>query len=201
MNLPPLPTDFYLREDVVQVSKDLLGKILCTRFDGKLTTGKIVETEAYAGKIDRASHAWNGRLTNRTRIMYAEGGVAYVYLCYGIHHLFNIVTNREGVPHAVLVRAVDPLAGISVMLQRRSKEKLETTLTSGPGALSQALGINRSHTGISLRSSELWIAEGETIIENQIISSARVGVAYAAEHASWPWRFRIKDCKWTSPAR
>ncbi|HEY9560748.1 MAG TPA: DNA-3-methyladenine glycosylase, partial [Anseongella sp.] len=110
---------FYQREDVVQISRELLGKYLFTRLNGEITGGMIVETEAYHGPEDRASHAWKGRFTNRTRVMYGQGGMAYVYLCYGIHHLFNVVTAGNGVPHAVLVRAIEPTLGIERQLERR----------------------------------------------------------------------------------
>src|SRR5688572_7863163 len=101
-----LKRDFYTREDVVLVAKELLGKVLCTKWNGKTTSGIITETEAYEGITDRASHAYRGRRTERTEIMYSEGGTAYVYLCYGMHHLFNVVTNKKDIPHAVLIRAV-----------------------------------------------------------------------------------------------
>ena len=118
-----LSADFYQRDDVLLISHELLGKVLCTNFHGKLTSGIIVETEAYAGITDKASHAYGGRRTKRTKTMYASGGTAYVYLCYGIHHLFNIVTNKENIPHAVLIRAIQPRVGIDIILQRRKKRK------------------------------------------------------------------------------
>src|SRR3982750_593315 len=124
-----IPKSFYLRHDVVSISKELLGKYLFTKIEGTVTAGIITETEAYAGQIDKASHAYNNRRTARTEVMFSEGGVAYVYLCYGIHHLFNIVTNMADVPHAVLVRAVEPLEGIKYMLQRRGKKELQPSLT------------------------------------------------------------------------
>ncbi len=119
-----LNRDFYQREDVLSISRELLGKILCTNFDGKFTNGMIVETEAYAGETDHASHAYGGRRTNRTETMYSPGGTAYVYLCYGIHHLFNVVTNAEDNPHAILIRAIEPIKGIESMLQRRNMVKI-----------------------------------------------------------------------------
>ena len=128
-----LGIDFYQREDILTISRQLLGKILCTNFNDKLTTGIIVETEAYAGVADRASHAYGDRRTNRTEVMYSPPGTAYVYLCYGIHHLFNVVTNGEGIPHAVLIRAIEPMEGIDIMLQRRKMNKLLPKLTAGPG--------------------------------------------------------------------
>lgn len=197
-----LPINFYTRTNVLNISKELLGKVLYTRFNNELTAGIIVETEAYNGIVDKASHAHGGRRTKRTETMYQQGGISYVYLCYGIHHLFNVVTNMEGVPHAVLIRAVEPIEGIDIMQRRRNKTTIDTTLTSGPGALSQALGITTNMDGISLQSSKIWIADNSiTISENEIIASPRVGVGYAKEDALLPYRFRIKENKWCSRAK
>ena len=189
-----LPQSFYIRKDVVQIAKQLLGKVLVTEFDGIKTSGIIVETEAYAGASDKASHAFGNRRTNRTETMYHSGGVAYVYLCYGIHHLFNVVTNLTDVPHAVLIRAIEPLDGIDTMLKRRGKEKSDRTLTSGPGALSQALGIHTRHTGYSLSGPNVYIEDrGIRVPSKDVIETTRVGVAYAAEDAYLPYRFSIRD--------
>ena len=202
-----LGTDFYLREDVLAISRQLLDKVLCTNFDGSLTTGIIVETEAYAGVADRASHAYGGRRTIRTEVMYSPPGTAYVYLCYGIHHLFNVVTNVEGVPHAVLIRAIEPIEGIDIMLQRRKMSKVLPKLTAGPGILSQALGISTQHSGISLLGDNIWIEDNHPSDPSKrsdgydIISSPRVGCQYAGKDAHNPWRFRIKGNKWVSPAK
>src|SRR5687767_9579715 len=133
-----LPLAFYLRDDVVQIAKDLLGKILVTQWDEHYTAGRIVETEAYAGTLDRASHAYKGK-TRRTEVMFGEGGVTYIYLCYGLHQMFNIVTNVSGTPHAILIRALEPLAGIDIMLQRTGKQKPDATLTRGPGNVGKAM--------------------------------------------------------------
>ena len=197
-----LKKSFYTRTDVVQISKDLLGKTLVTNFNGKKTAGIIVETEAYRGPDDKACHAHLNRLTRRTRIMFEEGGCAYIYLCYGIHHLFNIVTAVKGMPHAVLVRAVQPAEGIPFMLKRRNMQQVKTRLTAGPGILSQALGITKAYTGISLLDKKnIWIENrGTEVKADNILASPRVGVDYAEECADWPWRFRIKDSQWTSPA-
>src|ERR1043165_2500798 len=146
-----LPPSFYTRTNVVQIARALLGKVLVTHVGGVRTAGMIVETEAYAGPSDKASHAFGHRRTRRTEPMYAEGGVAYVYLCYGIHHLFNVVTHMADVPHAVLVRAVEPLEGIEHMLERRRMDSVRHSLTGGPGAMSQALGITTKLTGASLQ--------------------------------------------------
>lgn len=202
-----LGIDFYQREDVLAISRQLLGKVLCTNFNGSLTTGIIVETEAYAGVSDRASHAYGGRRTNRTEVMYSQPGTAYVYLCYGMHHLFNVVTNLEGVPHALLIRAIEPIEGIEIMLQRRKMSKLLPKLTAGPGILSGALGICTDHSGMSLMGNKIWIEDNHPSDGSKrpdgydIISSPRVGCQYAGKDAHNPWRFRIKGNKWVSPAK
>ncbi len=199
-----LSKSFYTREDVVLISKELLGKYIVTNFDGECSSAKIVETEAYRDSDDKACHAYNNRRTKRTEIMFAEGGHSYVYLCYGIHHLFNIVTAKEGMAQAVLIRAVEPAENIALMLKRRNFKQLKPQLTAGPGVLSRALGIRTEHSGLSFldKSSPIWIEDrGETIDENTIIASPRVGVDYAEECAAWNWRFRVKDSKWTSKAK
>ncbi len=198
-----LTDSFYRGKDVVKIARQLLGKVLVTRIDGIYTSGMIVETEAYAGVADKASHAYGGRRTGRTEIIYRAGGTAYVYLCYGIHHLFNVVTNMEDVPHAVLVRGVEPIDGIEDMLVRRKKEKLTPALTAGPGALSKALGIHTSHTGMSLLPEEsIWIEDrGIKVKQADIIVATRVGVAYAEEDAYLPYRFYIMGNKYVSKGK
>ena len=194
VSIKVLNKKFYTRKDVVKIAKELLGKIIVTYFDEQLTAARITETEAYNGVVDKASHAYNDRRTKRTEIMYANGGAAYVYLCYGIHHLFNIVTNLKGVPHAVLIRAAEPIIGIDAMLQRTHKKKLDNTLTSGPGNVSKALGIYTHHTGVDLKSENFFIADdGFRLSKNKIIATPRIGVDYAAEDALLPYRFFIKD--------
>ncbi len=189
---------FYLRHDVVQTAKELLGKIVVTNWQGVLTSGRIVETEAYAGTIDKASHAYRGR-TARTSVMFAEGGTAYIYLCYGIHQMFNIVTNVDGIAHAVLVRALEPIEGVDAMLQRTGKLQWDNTLTRGPGNVGKAMGFHTSQTGWSLQSSELFIADdGFKINEESIATSPRIGVAYAAEDALLPYRFFVKGNPYVS---
>lgn len=191
--------DFYDRTDVVKIARELIGKILVTHFGGHLTAGRIVETEAYAGVGDRASHAWGGRRTQRTEIMFGDPGTAYVYLCYGIHHLFNVVTNRRDIPHAILVRALEPLHGIDTMLKRTRKKKADHTLTRGPGNVSKALGIFTQHTGWDLQSDELFIADDAYVVRKKdIVISARIGVDYAGEHAVWPYRFTLRDNPYVS---
>lgn len=194
-----LPLSFYQRNDVVNISRELLGKYLFTCINGETTGGYIVETEAYNGVIDRASHAFGNRLTPRTKIMYEHGGVAYVYLCYGIHEMFNVVTSTEGEPHAVLIRAIHPTDGIDIMLHRRKMDKLKRTITSGPGSVAQALGISRQINAISLQSDALWIEDRGLIIpDDQIAAVPRVGVGYAKEDATLPYRFFVKGDEYVS---
>jgi len=183
-----------MNEDVTQVAKDLLGMYLVTEKDGLLTAGKIVETEAYCGRGDKACHA-NGKVTPRTEVMYREGGLAYVYLCYGIHHLINVVTNKEGQADAVLIRALEPVYGLEVMKERRSFTKAK--LASGPGTLTQALDINVKQTGTDLLGNEIWIAKSDTD-PFEIDAGTRIGVDYAEEDALRPWRFIIKGNKFVS---
>lgn len=192
VEIKKLDYSFYGRSDVVQVARDLIGKILVTRFDGRLTSGRIVETEAYNGIADKASHAYSGRRTARTEVMYSEAGIAYVYLCYGIHHLFNVVTNKKDIPHAVLVRALEPLEGIPLMLERTGKERLDHTLTRGPGNLSRALGLGRAHTGASLLTEQIYIGDdGYRPRKAEIGISPRIGVDYAGADAALPYRFYL----------
>ena len=188
-----LKKEFYLNENVVEVSKLLLGKKLCTFIDGQFTSGIITETEAYNGVFDRASHAYGGRYTARTEVMYREGSVAYIYLCYGIFSLFNVVTNKAGVPNAVLVRAIKPVDGIKIMQQRRRKFYKNERFTGGPGTLSQALGLHYSQTGTSLFSNEIWIEDTNIIPgKRDIIVGPRIGIDYAGEDAKLPYRFILK---------
>jgi DNA-3-methyladenine glycosylase len=188
-----LPATFYQRSDVLQIAMDLVGKILVTRWGGQITAGRIVECEAYNGVPDKASHASGGRRTKRNEIMYAKGGAAYVYLCYGIHHLFNVVTNTEEIPHAILIRALNPLKGVDLMLKRTGKKKLDHSLTRGPGNVSKALGILTRHSGISLSGREIYLAEDDFVVNKKdIVASPRIGVDYAGEDALLPYRFYIK---------
>ena len=193
-----LKMSWYRNDDVTKVAKQLLGKLLCTNFNGVVTKGKIVETEAYSGYNDKACHANNQKKTERNKVMFAHGGHAYVYLCYGIHHLFNVVTNKEGSADAVLIRAVEPVEGVEIMLKRRSMTKVEKRLTAGPGVLSQALGIQTIHYGTALNSNSIWIEEGEPVGNDQVGSTTRIGVDYAEGDALKPWRFYIKENGWVS---
>ena len=194
-----LPLSFYRQPDVVEISKQLVGKVLCTNFDGALTTGIITEVEAYCGRGDKACHANDGTRTDRTEVMYKAGGVAYVYLCYGIHHLFNVVTNAEEKADAILVRAIEPLEGKEIMLERRGKEKINPSLTAGPGRLTQALGITTEHDSASLIGNTIWIEDRNIIYEQEtLVETGRIGVDYAGEDAKLPWRFYPKGIKWIS---
>lgn len=188
-----LEKKFYTRTNVLEISKDLLGKYLFTRINNEITAGIITETEAYAGISDKASHAYNNRRTDRTEVMYAEGGVAYVYLCYGIHHLFNVVTNIKDAPHAILIRAIKPAEGIETILKRRKQKSISPLISAGPGTSSQALGIKTIHSGTDLTGDTIWIEDrGIKIRKNQIIVGTRIGIGYAEEDALLPYRFIIK---------
>jgi DNA-3-methyladenine glycosylase len=183
---------FYTRHDVVTIARELIGKILVTEWNGEKTSGRIVETEAYNGEIDKASHAFRG-MTKRTEVMFGGGGKAYVYLCYGIHQMFNIVTNKEGTPHAILIRAVEPMEGIDIMLKRTGKKILDNTLTKGPGNVGKALGFHTSQCGFSLESEELHIVDDGFVIPDEAVGiSPRIGVAYAGEDALLPYRFFVR---------
>ncbi len=188
-----LAPDYYLRDDVVEVARDLLGKVLCSNVDGDTTKALITETEAYAGVSDKASHAYGDRRTKRTAPMYASGGRAYVYLCYGIHHLFNVVVGDVDEPLAVLVRACEPLEGIEVMRRRRGKSADDKLILGGPGTLTQALGIRTEMTGTSLFGNLLWIEDhGRDVPDERILTGPRVGIDYAEEDAERPYRFRLR---------
>lgn len=188
-------------EDVVGLARGLLGKTLVTQIDGKVCGGMIAETEAYRAPDDRACHAYGNKITPRTKTMFLKGGSAYIYLCYGIHHLFNVVTGPEGVAHAILIRAIIPEEGIGFMLERRGLPVLKYNLTRGPGALSASLGIKTSFNGTGLleRESVIRILDiGTRLSDERIGTSARIGVGYAGQSALLPWRFYIKDCPWVS---
>lgn len=185
-----LPRSYYTGGDVVAIARDLLGKVLVTDFDGVLTAGIICETEAYAGAGDRASHAYAFRRTPRNEVMYGEGGTAYVYLCYGIHHLFNVVTNAADIPHAVLIRAIHPVDGIDVMRARRGNGARFST--GGPGTLTQALGIRTTHNGTDLLSDTLFVEDRSIVVPSGVVvTGPRIGVDYAGADALLPYRFHF----------
>ncbi|PXY47092.1 DNA-3-methyladenine glycosylase [Flavobacterium hydrophilum] len=198
-NHTKLQLSYYLNPDVLFLAKDLLGKVLFTQINGEVTAGVIIETEAYFGVTDKASHAYGGRRTNRTETMYSEGGVSYVYLCYGIHHLFNIVSSVKGEPHAVLIRGIEPLIGKDIMEIRRNMSAVKAAISSGPGSVAKAMGIDKSFNQKDLTGEEIWIEDYNIRYNSdEIVSTPRVGVAYAQEDAFLPWRFFIKDNKYVS---
>jgi len=201
--MPRLSADFYLREDTVQIAKDLLGKVLVTTFNNQRTAGRIVETEAYKAPEDKACHAYLNRNTKRTKTMFLPGGVAYIYLCYGIHHLFNVVTGPEGAAHAVLVRGLEPMEGQDIMLERRKLDRIKPQLTAGPGVMSMAMGIHKRYDAISLTDAEgpIWIEDAPNLAADDIQAGPRIGIDYAEECAAWPWRFFQKDSRWVSRPR
>jgi DNA-3-methyladenine glycosylase len=192
-----LPESFYLEPDVVKVAKNLLGKFLVTDLSGGLTSGMIVETEAYSWR-ERGCHAYQGKKTNRNAVMFGPGGVSYVYLCYGMYELFNVVTNQDGVADAVLIRALEPADGQDVML-RRYKAKSIKRITSGPGKLTKALGITRTHNFEHLTGDKIWIEDrGTEVKPAQRIASARIGLNFESPDALLPWRFTINGSEWVS---
>jgi len=193
-----LPESFYQRSDVVKIARELLGKALFTRVNGMVTAGIIVETEAYSWK-ERGCHAYGGKKTDRNAIMFDSGGHAYVYLCYGIHHLFNVVTNKAGLADAVLIRALEPVEGLAEMHRRRAAVKHDVQLTSGPGKLTRAMGIDRKWNGKFLLDNEVWIEDhGRKFSSRSIEASPRIGIDYAGDDAKLPWRFTIRGNKWIS---
>jgi len=192
---------YYLNPDVVGIAKSLLGKIILSSIDNQRTSGVIIETEAYKAPEDRASHAFNNRCTERNKTMFMEGGHAYVYICYGIHHLFNVVTAIEGIPHAVLIRAIEPLEGLESMLHRRTMNQIKNTITKGPGSLSRALGIRQDLDAVKLYDpkSPIQIFDGGTIFsDSQIGTSKRIGVESSGESAALPYRFYVKSNRFVS---
>lgn len=192
-----LKRDFYLRSDVTAIARDLLGKVLITNVNRKLTGGIIVETEAYSWR-EKGCHAYNNRRTPRTEVMFGLGGHAYVYLCYGIHHLFNIITNEADVAEAVLIRAVQPERGQAHILQRMGTDRLSRA-TSGPGKLARALSIDLACNGQSLLGKQVWVEDiGHRVPERSILAKSRIGVDYAGEDAKLPWRFLIAGNEWVS---
>lgn len=193
-----LTQSFYANPDVVQVAKDLIGCKVCTNINGIITAGIIVETEAYNGRTDKACHAYPNKKTPRTEIMYNEGGVAYVYIVYGMHYLFNVVTHNKGFADAVLIRAIEPILGVEEMMLRRNCKVYSKVLTGGPARLSQALGIDKALNGANLLSDQVWIEDREMGLDLKIVASKRIGVDYAGEDAHLLWRFSIIGNKFVS---
>ena len=195
--MPLIARDFYTRPDVVLIARELIGKLLVTQFDGKMTSGIITETEAYEGITDMASHAWGGRKSNRTEVMYRIGGTAYVYLCYSVHSLFNIVTNIQDIPHAILIREIAPVDGKQNMQERSGKSAGAKGFSNGLGKVSKVLGIHYSHTGMDLTRKPpnkdgpgIWLEDTGFLVSREAVKvTPRIGVDYAGPDALLPYRF------------
>lgn len=198
--------EFYTREDTLKIAEDLLGKFLVVPgAGGERVSAMIVETEAYLGAIDKAAHSYGNRRTKRTETMFAVGGTVYIFFIYGMYFQFNIVVGEIGTPHAILIRAVEPVENIGIMRERRrAKSKNpdskmpDKNLTSGPGKLCIALGIDRSFNGADLLGEKVWLEDGEKLAKNKIAAGKRIGIDYAEEYAEKPWRFWIKDNEFVS---
>ena len=185
-----LSLSFYQRKDVVTIAKDLIGKIVVTNIDGKITSGRIVETEAYVAHIDKASHAYKGKRTLRNEAMYAAAGTVYVYICYGMHNMLNIVTNDIDVPDAILIRAIEPIDGIDTMLERTNKKILDNTLTKGPGNVAKAMGISKNISGLIVGEKIINIYKDDfSFLQDEIGTSKRIGIDGAGTDAELPYRF------------
>lgn len=194
-----VPLSFFQDDDVVSLSSQLVGMHLYTRIDGQLAGGIIVETEAYRGPEDRGSHAYNHRRTARNDVMYSKGGVVYMYICYGIHDMLNIVTGREGDSHAILIRAIEPTTGLEVMRLRRGFVNDDKRLCRGPGALAKALGLGKIHNGASLDGDTVWVEDrGLQLSSDKIVARPRIGLNIDEPYKSIPWRFYIRGNKYIS---
>lgn len=194
-----LPASFYQRDDTLAIAKELLGKLLISNIGEEITGGLIVETEAYLGPIDRGSHAFNNKRTPRNDIMYSEGGLAYMYICYGIHNMLNIVTGKKDSPHAVLIRAIQPTIGLDVIRRRRNLYNQEYRLCQGPGSLAKSLALTRIHNRLNLNGDIIWIEDTDSSYsDNDIIATARVGVNFEEPYKTIPWRFLVKNNKYVS---
>ncbi|AZA57726.1 DNA-3-methyladenine glycosylase [Chryseobacterium shandongense] len=197
--MPKLKPEYYLNHDVIFLAKNLLGKILFTEKNGEITAGVITETEAYLGEDDKASHAYGGRRTLRTEAMYLPGGFCYVYLCYGIHHLLNIVISQKNDPKSILIRSVEPYLGLPVMERRRDMTASSKAISSGPGSVCKALGIDMTFNKKSLTGERIWIEESESSYNAEdIASTPRIGVDYAGEHAQLSLRFYLRNNRFVS---
>jgi DNA-3-methyladenine glycosylase len=196
--MPKLSREFYNRTDTLQIAREILGKILVVQTEtGARISGKIVEVEVYLGESDKAAHSYRGRRTTRNEITYNIGSKVYVFFIYGMYWQLNFVTNLANNPHVLLIRAVEPLDGIEIMRERRGKMK-DQNLTSGPGKLCIAFGIDRSFNGEDLLGNKIWVETGEEIPESEIETGKRIGIDYAEEFAEMPWRFWIKGNRFVS---
>lgn len=192
---------FYM-QDTVTVARDLLGCVLWRRIDGRLLAARIVETEAYLGANDAASHARRGLRSARNESMYLEGGHAYVYFTYGMHWCLNVVTQEEDIAEAVLLRAAEPVRGVDEMRERRPKAKRDHDLMNGPGKLCSALAIDKGLDGESLRGARLYITERDVDVDDADIAvSPRIGVEGAVGAAHWPLRFFLRANRHVSAYR
>ncbi len=193
-----LTRQFYIRPDTLRIASDLLGKmIVVPDEDGSRVSGMIVETEAYLGTIDRAAHSYGGRRTPRNEVVYGKGGQVYVFLVYGLYYQCNVVCGEVDTPHAILLRAVEPIEGIEKMRERRG-EMNDRNLTSGPGKLCIALGIDRGCNGEDLLGDRIWFEDYQTFKKSQIADGKRIGIDYAGEDTEKPWRFWVKDNAYVS---
>jgi DNA-3-methyladenine glycosylase len=199
-----LPREFYLRPDTLEIARDLLGKLLVVpNENGERVSGMIVEAEAYLGAIDKAAHSYGNRRTQRTETMFAIGGTAYIFFIYGMYFQFNVVVGEIDTPHAILIRAVEPIEGIEIMRERRAaknpdKQMPDKNLTSGPGKLCIALGIDKSFDRADLLGEKVWLEDFRTVADDRIASGKRIGIDYAEEYAEKPWRFWVKDNSFVS---
>jgi len=198
-----LPLPFFQRPDVLTIARELLGKHVFTCLDGEITGGRIVETEAYRHEGDPSLTLHVQRKARQAQALYQPGGHAYLYTVYRVHTLFNITAHDAQHPDTVLIRAIEPLVGTDVMLRRRGLAAVARNLTAGPGVLSQALGLTPALSGELVSGPHIWFEDaGEVLTDEQITASSRVGLEYAGvEAVALPWRFRLKDSKWTSPAK
>jgi len=188
-----LAREFYLRKDTLRIARDLLGKLIVVPNDqGTRVSGMIVETEAYLGVIDRAAHSYGGRRTPRNEAMYGVAGHVYVFFVYGMYYQFNVVCGEIDTPHAILIRAVEPVDGVEIMRERRGEMK-DHNLASGPGKLCIALGINKGFNGEDLMCERVWLEDHRSFTKAQITCGPRIGIDYAGEDAEKPWRFWVKD--------
>ena len=187
-----ISSNFFLTNNVQKIAQDLLGKIIYTNINGQITSAVITETEAYQGPEDKASHAYNNKRTKRTEVMYKNGGCCYIYLCYGIHYLFNIITNKKNIPHAVLIRSGEVRSGLKHVKRRRGDNISTSKLLQGPGNFTKGLGINMDLNEIYLNKTQIWI-EDTLISKKEIQKTPRIGVEYAAEDALLPWRYILEN--------
>jgi len=191
-----IPETYFHHQDVLFLAEDLIGKYLFTNIEGQLCGGIITETEAYQGVTDRACHAFGGRRTARNEVMYAQGGVIYVFLCYGIHSLLNFVTNQKEVPEAILIRSILPTHGEELILRRTGKSQITSEIGQGPGRVSKALGVNTQHSGCKIPSDMIWLEDREFAIpKDEIMRTPRIGIDYAGEDALLPYRFVWEQSK------